>query len=367
MEHEFTPIIKGILKDHFGALAEEIFEKGYLIRYLNNKTKSASQGSKARGSFANHYAIYVLVEDYISNGYSHGEQLYSDYEGAIFTDLLTRMRELPFGQRLQNHALNSRMNLEFQKFFPDVQLQPIIRDLETKRYWINENLLNVSVGTERHNISHAVIEIIDAYIKAKRSAFDRFIAYSSQLAQVVEQDADTAVNFISQQIQPNVDARIFEIVSYAILKSHYSGTVLYWGWRPEELNEEPLKLYKTGRTNANDGGIDFVMRPLGRFFQVSETLDVRKYFLDIEKIQRYPISFVIKSELEEDEILEKLRSDARSFYAISAIVQRYMESIEEVINIPKMTEILMAQVGRGKAKEILDEIVTQSKLEFNYD
>ncbi len=27
MEHEFTPIIRGILRDHFGAVAEEIFEK----------------------------------------------------------------------------------------------------------------------------------------------------------------------------------------------------------------------------------------------------------------------------------------------------------------------------------------------------
>ena len=50
-------------------------------------------------------------------------------------------------------------------------------------------------------------------------------------------------------------------------------------------------LYKTGRTNANDGGIDFVMRPLGRFFQVTETVDVNKYFLDIDKIQRFPLTF----------------------------------------------------------------------------
>ena len=309
----------------------------------------------------------MLVEDYISKGFFRGEHPYSEYEGAIYTDLFIRMRELPFGQKLQNHALNSRMNDEFQKFFPDVQHQPIIRDLKTKRYWINENLLKVSVGAKKYNISHAIIEIIDAYVKAKRSAFDRFIAYSSQLAQVVEKDADQAIEFINQQIQPNVDARIFEIVSYAILKSHYADTILYWGWGPEELNEESLKLYKTGRTNANDGGIDFVMRPLGRFFQVSETLNVKKYFLDIDKIQRYPVSFVIKTELGEDEIYEKLQSDARSLYGIKAIVQRYMESIEEVINIPKLTEIFVAQIQRGKVKEIMDEIVFQSKVEFNYD
>ena len=44
-----------------------------------------------------------------------------------------------------------------------------------------------------------------------------------------------------------------------------------------------------------------------------------------------------------------------------------MDSIEEVINIPRLTEILNTQVQRGKVKEILDEIVIQSKLEFNYD
>ena len=62
----------------------------------------------------------------------------------------------------------------------------------------------------------------------------------------------------------------------------------------------------TGRTNANDGGIDFVMRPLGRFFQVTETLDVRKYFLDIDKVEHYPVSFVIKSAESADALRQKL-------------------------------------------------------------
>jgi hypothetical protein len=71
-----------------------------------------------------------------------------------------------------------------------------------------------------------------------------------------------------------------------------------------------LKLYKTGRTNANDGGIDFVMKPLGRFFQVTETLDFKKYFLDIDKIQKYPVTFVIKS-VEGVELLKKKNSRQR--------------------------------------------------------
>ena len=75
-------------------------------------------------------------------------------------------------------------------------------------------------------------------------------------------------------------------------------------------------MYKTGRTNANDGGIDFVMKPLGRFFQVTETLDFKKYFLDIEKIERYPLSFVIKSEEAIEDLMEKLRTDALKTYVI---------------------------------------------------
>jgi hypothetical protein len=73
----------------------------------------------------------------------------------------------------------------------------------------------------------------------------------------------------------------------------------------DKLNTENLKLYKTGRTNANDGGIDFVMKPLGRFFQVTETLDFKKYFLDIDKIQKYPITFVIKSNEPTQDLLRK--------------------------------------------------------------
>lgn len=61
MEHEFTETIRHILHNHFGHDGDEILERSDLIQYLNYKTRSASRGSKARGSFANIYAIYVLV------------------------------------------------------------------------------------------------------------------------------------------------------------------------------------------------------------------------------------------------------------------------------------------------------------------
>lgn len=68
-EHSFTSTIRNVLTSFFGKNAEAVLESSLLIQYLNEKTKSANRGSKARGSFANLYSIYVVVEDYINHGY----------------------------------------------------------------------------------------------------------------------------------------------------------------------------------------------------------------------------------------------------------------------------------------------------------
>ena len=167
-------------------------------------------------------------------------------------------------------------------------------------------------------------------------------------------------------LAPNVDARLFEIVSYSILKFYYHDQTIIWGFELDKLNKENLKLYKTGRTNANDGGIDFVMKPLGRFFQVTETLDFKKYFLDIDKIQKYPVTFVIKSDDSTQDLLSKIRENAGKTYLIKDIVDKYMACIEELINIPTLNDRFNMAVEQGYLNQILDEIVTQSKIEFNY-
>ena len=366
MEHEFTPRIIEILKKNFGKAAIDIFEKSPLLQYLNLKTVSATRGSKARSSFANLYAIYVLVEDYIKEGY-HKKQGYTKYEGARFSDLFKRQRELPFGSKLQNHALNHRMNQEFRKFFPQVDAQPILRVVDTKRYWINEKLLVLAIGRRKFNIATSVIEIIDAYVAIKQESFTGFIQTCEQMKNASKANRTTVEKFILGLLAPNVDARIFEIVSYAILKYYYHDQTVYFGFDLDELEESPLKLYKTGRTNANDGGIDFVMKPLGRFFQVTESLDVRKYFLDIDKIERYPISFVIKSTGSIRTLTSKLRKGAERQYGIDAIVKKYMDCIEEVINIPVLKERFQLAVKQGYLTDIMDEIVRQSKVEFNIE
>lgn len=365
MEHTFTTNIKTILEQHFGKDSEDIFNNSQLIQYLNFKTRSANKGSKARSSFANLYAIYVILEDYIANGFDK-QNGYADYEGASFVKLFTRQRELPFGSKLQNHALNNRMNAEFQKYFPASEFIPILRNLETNKYWINEHLLKVNVGKITYNLASVIIEIIDEYVKTKQDAFQRFIKALEEFQEIEKSEPEKVIEFISNLLAPNVDARLFEIVSYSILKYYYHDQHIYWGYEVDKLNKENLQLFKTGRTNANDGGIDFVMRPLGRFFQVTETLDFKKYFLDIDKIQKFPITFVIKSDEAIEDILAKIKDNASKIYLVTAIVDKYMNCIEEVINIPTLNQRFADSIKLGYLKNILDEIITQSKVEFNY-
>jgi hypothetical protein len=250
-----------------------------------------------------------------------------------------------------------------------IEERPIIRDLQGQRYWFNEGLLEVQVHSEGGlltlNIAEALILIVDAYVDAKKSAFESFIRACSAISLAAEAGLEGAAAFIESQLKPNVDARIFEIVSFAILKAHYGDKSIFWGWTADELSQEFLVLYKTGRTNANDGGIDFVMRPLGRFFQVTETMDASKYFLDIDKVQHFPITFVVKTSDHVHVVLRELERQAKSKYRIDAVVRRYLESVEEIINIPRLMEIFGELAGAGLTGDVMSEIVLQSKVEFN--
>lgn len=366
MEHEFTKVIKNILKDAWGNKSELIYSTSPILQYINFKTRAANRGSKARSSFGNLYAIYVLVEDYVKKGFDESGQ-YSFSEGSKYSELLRRQRELPFGQKLQNHALNHRLNQEFKKYFPTCDYVPVIRESSNNRYWFNENLLLCVIEDKTFNLAKSIIKIIDKYITTKTNAFEYFIESCQQINQLAEANRNQAIDFIIQLLQPNVDARLFEIVSYSILKYYYHEQTVFFGFDIEDIQQENLKLYKTGRTNANDGGIDFVMKPLGRFFQVTETTDFKKYFLDIDKIEKYPITFVIKATENPDKLLEKIRNNAQQQYTINLIVEKYMASIEEIINLPILIERFNHAVEIGYLGNILEEVIKQSQVEFNYE
>lgn len=370
--HDFTTKILEILVKRFPEDDSlEIFKASPLLCYLNVKTKSANSGSKARGAFANNYALYVIIKDYIAKGFLKNSEDYSKYEGAKFTDLLQHCRELPFGEKLQNHALNDRLNGDFKKYFPVLNIEPIVRNLETKRYWIQDDLLQVQIRRKdgfdcSYNIAHAIIEIIDAYVATKKAAFEDFLETCRQISELGKTNPEQAVDFVIEQLKPTVDARVFEIVSYAVLKAKYGQQTVWLGEQKDTVTEKALILYKTGRTNANDGGIDFVMKPLGRFFQVTETIDVTKYFLDIDKVQRFPITFVVKSDETIEQISNKIRLQAISKYKIESVVDLYMSAIEEIINTQNLVDAFSDVIKSGQLQAVMDEIVLQSKVEFNY-
>ena len=366
MNHSFTSKIIEEVAREFNGLGRTIFELSPLLQYINKKTRSANRGSKARSSFANLYALYVLIEDYVNKGYLEKGD-YAEYKGADFTPLLRRMRELPFGSKLQNHALNNRANDDFRKYFPEEGRLPIVRNVSSRKYWINEALLTVSVGEHKYSLAQVVLRVIDLYVKTKRESFSQFIEDCERLQEANEKGNDEAAGFIRSLLSPERDARLFEVVSYAVLKAHFSTEIIFIGETRDSIEEEALRLFKTGRTNANDGGIDFVMKPLGRFFQVTEALDVKKYFLDIDKVERYPISFVIKTTLDIAEIRSRLEDGAKEQYGVHEIVQRYMTAIEDIFNIPKLIGIFNVLADQGRVSEVLDEIIRWSKVEFNIE
>ena len=358
------PFINEIIEIEYPICAESILNSP-IIKYLTIKTKSLNKGSKSRSSFGNLYAIYVLVEDYL-NYINYSKLDYSKYDGMKFTDAFYRQRQLPFGGKLQNHALNHRCNQEFLKYFPNYPYGvPIIRDKQSKRYWINEKLLLVECNDSEINIAGLVLKIINRYIELKRQGFELFFHELQELNS--KQNHEKIFDFIRKQLNPEVDARIFEIISFAIIKYHYFDEMLFIGNKSDSIKQTRLKLFRTGRTNSNDGGIDFILIPLGRIFQVTEVLDFKKYFLDIDKVNKYPVSFVIKTTLNPDEVKNKIENAAKHLYKEEKVRNKYLSSFDEIITIPILEDYLINEVENNYSQCLVDEIILQCKVEFNIE
>ncbi|OIO43154.1 hypothetical protein AUJ63_01020 [Candidatus Pacearchaeota archaeon CG1_02_35_32] len=60
-----------------------------------------------------------------------------------------------------------------------------------------------------------------------------------------------------------------------------------------------------------------------------------------------------------------MKENAESRYFIKSVVEKYMSCIEEIINIPKLLECLDSVIKKGNLKEVTQEIILQSKVEFN--
>ena len=291
--------IKDILIRDFGFdNYQSVFDDSELLQYLDKKTAAVDGNCKTRKSLGNIYAIYSVLHFYMKDGFYFKPEKYKKFEGYDFSKLFNYCRTLYGGEKIQNHALNNRLNFEFdnrKKVIEANRDKPLLV-INDGKYMIHIDYLYI----DDYDISKTVLDIIDMYVYLLTEKDNLLIEKLDTLEK--ESDINIIKDELLSLLTEDSEARIFEIISYAILKNHYKNQKVYFGFSLDNVKEESLKLFKTGRTNANDGGIDFVMKPLGRFFQVTEVGTYDKYFLDIEKVEHYPITFVVKTNKTKNEI-----------------------------------------------------------------
>lgn len=350
--------IEDILEKHFGDKWNNIYTNSMLLKYLNLKSGAIHGNVKTRRSLANWYAIYAILNYYVEGGFVNNKDKYLKFGGFQYNKLFDFQRKQYGGSKLQNHGFNDRATGEFaRKTGSDVNKPLIINN--NGNYLIHPEYLYVG----DIDIVPAVIEVIKQY---QETLYTKDHGFVVQLEELI--DAKTLLTKqtkLRSLLTEDSEARVFEIISYAILETHYKNQKLFIGWTLESIEEKYLELYKTGRTNANDGGIDFVMRPIGRFFQVTEVNNYSKYFLDMEKVNHFPITFVVKTLMKSDKINNDLLNFGKSKSGgLKALEQKYKSSIEEVITINELIN-WMDDLSEEDINFLIAEIDRYFKLEMN--
>lgn len=334
-----------------------VHNNSIIHQYITRKTKASDRDSKARRSLGNLYALYVLCHDYL-NG---------NEQGSTFTYLMGKMQSLPFGAKLQNHPLDNRLNDEVRRQYrvPDEMLPVQPADLGDKRKARKISLALLSEhGMNPRETAAYVVSSIDKYIQI---IDDNQTAYLTEIEHA-HADADIT-RIVRRAFEVNSDARLFEIVSFALLHMHFHNYDIRINVSDIEFispiaESQKLILYRTGRTNANDGGIDFVLQPIGKFFQVTESLDFKKYFLDFDKVNRFKLSFVIKTDLTISQVREKIKFDAQRALAPDA-VNLYVNLFDDIFTINELNEILRRiSCSHDFINQLKEIIVNCFKLEY---
>lgn len=350
--------IANILEKEYGENFQKIYDNSLLLQYLDKKMKAIHGNSKTRRSLANIYAIYSILYFYQKDFYEKKE-LYCKFEGYDYTKLLNFYRNLYGGSKLQNHALNSRVNGEFNNKFKGQKKELII--INNSKYLIHIDYIYVF----EYDISKVICKIVEKYIELLMMKDNELINILDELLNLTNFSAKK--NLINALLTENSEARIFEIISYAILKNHYKNIKVFFGYTKDDIKEVALEVFKTGRTNANDGGIDFVMRPVGRFFQVTEVNNYDKYLLDIDKVMHFPITFVVKSKENRVKILIDLKKYIEKHSSgMDILKERYNKAIEEIITINELQKWI-DELTDNDIDEIIKDIDIYYRLEMNID
>jgi hypothetical protein len=350
--------VADILKSEYPKDFQKLYDNSPMLQYLDKKMKAVHGNSKTRRSLANIYAIYSILYFYQNDFYENKDE-YRRFEGYDYMRLFNFYRSLYGGSKLQNHALNSRVNGEFHN-----KIKNTINDLiiiNNGKYLIHIDYIYV----EEYDISKVSCKIIERYVELLMAKDHALINILEELRNLDDYSEKKAK--INALLTEDAEARIFEIISYAILKNHYKNVTVFFGYTKDTIDEVTLELFKTGRTNANDGGIDFVMRPVGRFFQVTEVNNYDKYLLDIDKVMHFPISFVIKTKLSKKNVLSDLeRYIAQRSSGMTVLEERYKDAIEEIITINEI-QAWTDELNNDDIDRIIRDIDIYYRLEMNMD
>lgn len=360
MKKKIEDYIKEILIQNYSDQWEIVYDNSELIKYLNLKSGAIHGNSTTRRALANWYSIYAILTFYKNENFIGKKDHYLNFQGFPYSSLLEFIRNQYGGSKLQNHALNSRVNGEFKnKLNSDTNL--II--INNGKYLIHPRFLYITVNNKEVDITPTVLEIIKAY---QTTLLEKDNNFATSLKNIESLDNyKDQIKALLELLNEDTEARVFEIMAYAILESHYKNTKIYIGYYEDKIKEKYLELYKTGRTNANDGGIDFVMRPLGRFFQVTEVDKYEKYFLDIDKINHYPITFVVKTKRDAQDIYKELIDYGHSKSGgLEVLNEKYEAAIEEVITINELTQWITG-LDDDSIKFLINEIDRYFKMEMN--
>ena len=107
------------------------------------------------------------------------------------------------------------------------------------------------------------------------------------------------------------------------------------------------------------------MRPLGRFFQVTEVGNYDKYFLDIDKINKYPITFVVKTNKSAEEVTKELMEyGTDKSGGLKALEKAYHDAVEDVITINELKK-WTNELNEKDVKFLIQELNRYYHLEMN--
>ena len=158
---EYSELIQNNLK------LSQVDKSHPIVPYLNKKTLASRENSKARRSLGNLYALYVVCEDFNLG----------NTNGSSFSTLMARMKKKPFGEKLQNHPLDNRLNDEFRRLSKlEDKYMPITNGDNdgTKTRKISQDLLSFK-SSDPKKVSKFITSVIDDYIDEITSNQNRLL------------------------------------------------------------------------------------------------------------------------------------------------------------------------------------------------